>query len=337
MSDIDEKILVVDDEEAIRRLLTQKLTSIGYGCVTAENAADAMEVLRVNRVSLVILDVRMPGKSGLEVLPDIKSCYPDTSVIMATAVGEIETVVSSMKLGAYDYLSKPFNLTQMVLSVRRALATRSLELELRDYHENLARKVEEQSKQIRAAFLSSVTSLAFALEAKDGYTSGHSQRASKLAVAIAGELDLYDGLIEKIRIAGLLHDIGKIGIPETILNKPSRLTPEEYGRVRMHCEVGERILRPIVEDEETLSIVRHHHERFDGKGYPDGLARDSIPIGARILAVADTYDAITSERPYRRAMSPDVAVLEIGRNCLTQFDPSTAGALLRVFQKVEAP
>jgi HD-GYP domain-containing protein (c-di-GMP phosphodiesterase class II) len=249
---------------------------------------------------------------------------------MATAVGETAAIVESMRLGAYDYLSKPFSSTDVVLSVRRALATRCMELELRDYHENLAQKVEEQAEKIRSSFLSSVAALAFALEAKDAYTIGHSQRVSELATTIGRQIGLPEETIEKTRIAGLVHDIGKIGVSESILNKPGRLTEDEYEQVKTHCAMAERILRPIIEDADTLSMVRHHHERYDGRGYPDGLRGEEIPVGARILAVADTYDAMTSERPYRKALDPETARLEIERSTWTQFDPGVVTAFVNI-------
>jgi putative two-component system response regulator len=333
----NETILVVDDEEGIRRFLAQKLSGEGYRCAEAANGDEALAALLKDPVSLVILDVRMPGRSGVEILSEIKSTSPETQVIMATAVGEISTVVECMRLGAYDYLSKPFSSTDVVLSVRRALATRTMELELRDYHENLAQKVEEQARKIRDSFLSSVTALAFALEAKDRYTIGHSQRVSELAVTVGRKLGLPADTIEKTRIAGLVHDIGKIGIPEAILNKPGHLTVDEYEQVKTHCATAERILGPIIEDTDTLSMVRHHHERYDGRGYPDGLRGEEIPIGARILAVADTYDAMTSERPYRRAMAPEIACLEIEQSSWTQFDLSVATAFVKILRTSPPP
>ena len=165
---------------------------------------------------------------------------------------------------------------------------------------------------------------------KTGIRADTLQRVAELAAIIGRKLGLSDDEIEKTRIAGLVHDIGKIGIPEAILNKPGRLTVGEYDQVKTHCETGERILRPVVDDAETLSMVRHHHERYDGRGYPDGLKGEEIPIGARILAVADTYDAMTSERPYRKAMATELACLEIEQSSWTQFDPRVAGAFVKI-------
>jgi len=325
-----EGILIVDDEEVIRRFLHQRLSSEGYQCQEASSADQALDELKSNPTELVILDIKMPGKSGMELLPELKVRYPDTAVIMATAIADTSTAIQCMKEGAYDYITKPFNLDEVVLSVGKALEKRRLELENRDYQQHLEQQVEEQAKKIRASFLNAITALAYALEAKDIYTSGHSQRVTEISVAIARELGMPQDSIDKIRLAGLVHDIGKIGIRESVLNKPASLTDEESKHIKSHCEAGERILTPIVEDEEILKAVRHHHERYDGMGYPDGLRGEQIPLGARILAVADTFDAMTSERPYRAAMSDEAACAEIERCKGTQFDPEVADAFLRI-------
>jgi len=353
-----ETILIVDDEEEIRKLLKQKMVDEGYRCREAGGAAQALDELQTGVVALVLLDINMPGKSGAQLLPEIRAGYPDTVVVMATAIGDAATAVHCMRQGAYDYVTKPFNLGGVVLSVERALEKRRLELELRGYQQHLEERVSEQAEKIRQSFLNALTALAYALEAKDKYTSGHSERVAELAVAIAGELGLPQEQVEKIRLAGQVHDIGKIGVKESVLGKPGRLTDEEFQHIKSHCEMGERILAPLVEDREILLMVRHHHERYDGAGYPDGLSAAKIPLpagilavaegyaemihdeaesgaplwgrGAGVLAVADTYDAMTSERPYRKAMSDEIACAEIERGKGTQFDPEVADAFLRI-------
>ena len=325
-------ILLVDDEEIIRRLLSQKLSAEGYRCEQAANAELALKKLKGDSIELVILDIKMPGKSGVELLPEIKDKYPDTAVIMATAVSDANTAINCMKAGAYDYVTKPFNLDEVSFSVERALERRRLELENRDYQQHLEQKVEEQARKIRATFFNAVTALAYALEAKDVYTSGHSQRVTEISVAIAEEMGLSKADVEKIRLAGLVHDIGKIGVREAVLNKPGSLSEEEYKHVRQHSETGEHILEPIVDDKEILKAVRHHHERCDGWGYPDGLSGEQIPRLSRIISVADTFDAMTSERPYRTAMTKEEACAEVERCKGTQFDPETADAFLRVWR-----
>lgn len=324
-----ERILIVDDEELVRRLLHQKLAGEGYRCEEASSADQALDELRSNPVELVLLDIRMPGKSGAELLPKIMASYPDTAVIMITATTDTHIAIQCMKQGAYDYLTKPFNLDEVALSIARALGKRRLELENRDYQQHLEEKVEAQASKIRASFLSAVTALAYALEAKDKYTSGHSQRVAEISVATAKELGMPQDRIKRIRLTGLIHDIGKIGVREFVLNRPTRLTDEEFYEIKHHCEMGEHILSPIVDDKEILNMVRYHHERYDGTGYPDGLKDKQIPLGARILAVADAYDAMTSERPYRRAMSTETACAEIEHCKGTQFDPEVADAFFR--------
>jgi putative two-component system response regulator len=323
-------ILITDDEMVIRRLLKQRLTSEGYRCLEAGSASWALDELRDSEVALVILDIKMPGKSGVQLLPEIRAGYPDVMVIMATAITDTSTAIHCMRLGAYDYITKPFNLDEVVMSVDKALEKRRLLIENRDYQHNLEQKVEKQAKKIRSAFFNAITALAYALEAKDSYTSGHSQRVSEISVAIARELGLPQEDIDKIELAGRVHDVGKIGVRESVLNKSDKLTDEEFQHIKYHPEAGERILAPIVEGKEILQIVRHHHEHYDGTGYPDELSGDEIPLGARILAVADSYDAMISERPYRGAMSVEEACAEIEWGKNTQFDPEVAGAFLRI-------
>lgn len=323
------EILLVDDEAMIRRLLSQKLSGEGYHCQEAANASQALERLKDDSIELVILDIKMPGKSGVELLVELKAKYPDTAVVMATAVDDTNTAIDCMRKGAYDYITKPFNLEELSFSVARALERRRLKLENRDYQLHLEQKVEAQSQKIRVSFFNAVTALAYALEAKDIYTSGHSQRVTEISVAIAEEMGLPGESIEKVRLAGLVHDIGKIGVREEVLNKPGGLNTDEYEHIKLHSEIGARILTPIIEDEEILLAVRHHHERYDGRGYPDGLKSEEIPQLARIIAVADTFDAMTSERSYRKAMAKEEACAEIERCKCSQFDPEAADAFLR--------
>ncbi len=348
------RILIVDDEVRVREILSRKLTDNGYHCCTASDGNLALKELKAKPAALVLLDISMPGKSGIEVLKVINEKYPDTAAIMVTAVADIEIAINSMKMGAYDYIIKPIDLKLLLLSVDRALEKRRLILENREYQHSLEKKVSAQTRRIRESFLNSITSLANALEAKDKYTHGHSHRVTEIAVAIAQELGVSVEKIEKISLAGLVHDIGKIGVRESVLNKPGKLTDDEFEHVKLHCEIGEHILRPVIEDKEVLEMVRHHHERYDGTGYPDGLAGEQITKGASIvavaeavaeacdtivsdaamtLAVADAYDSMTSARPYRPAMTSKVACAELKRGKGKQFDPSIVEALFKVLGK----
>ncbi len=325
-------ILVVDDEEHVRKLLQRILEDAGYNVLMAGSGQEALDKLLQSEnqePQLILLDIKMPGKLGIELLPEIKTSYPDTAIVMATATSDINIAIQCMKQGAYDYITKPFNLDEVILCVDRALEKRRLELEVKEYRQHLEAKVAEQAEKIRASFLNAITALAYALEAKDKYTSGHSQRVADISVAIAKKMGLPEESIDKVRLAGLLHDIGKIGVRESVLNKPSRLTDEEFQHVQKHSEIGEHILAPIADDEEILRLVRYHHEHYDGSGYPDRLEYDQIPLGARILAISDAYDAMTSERPYRKAMSNKAAYTEIEHGEGTQFDPGVADTFLR--------
>jgi response regulator RpfG family c-di-GMP phosphodiesterase len=344
------KVLIVDDESRVREIISRKLENEGYHCLTAPNGNNALKLLRADQVDLVLLDIIMPGKSGKEVLEEIKAKYPDTAVIMITAVADVQTAIGLMKAGAYDYIIKPIELNILMLSMTRALEKRDLLLENREYQTHLEQKVQEQTEKVRQSFLNSTTSLVNALEAKDKYTHGHSQRVTKIAVAIGKELTIPRYMLEKIELAGLLHDVGKIGVSEVILNKPGKLSSDEFELVKSHCEIGERILIPIIEDKEILEMVRHHHERYDGTGYPDGLSGEQITQAASImavaeayatilspgalsLAVADAYDAMTSDRPYRPAMSPEAACVELERNRGKQFDPGIVDIFLKLQKK----
>ena len=323
-------LLIVDDEESIRGFLHRRLSREGFQCQEASSVNQALDKLRSSPVDLVILDIKMPGKPGTELLPQIKTSYPDTAVVMATAITDTNIAVQCMKQGAYDYLTKPFNLDEVIISANRALETKRLELENREYQQHLEERVKEQAEKIRSSFLNAIAALAYALEAKDKYTSGHSRRVTQIAIAIAQELGMSPESVNKIQLAGQVHDIGKIGVREFVLNKPGKLTPAEFRDIKRHCEIGERILTPIADDEDINQMVRHHHELYDGTGYPDGLKGECIPLGARVLAVADTFDAMTSSRPYRPAVSIDEALNEIGKCADTQFDPAVVAAFLKI-------
>ena len=323
------RILVVDDEAMVRRLLCQRLSREGYQCEEADGAEQALDGLKGSSIDLVILDIKMPGKSGIELLPEIKAAYPDTAVMMATALTDVNIAIQCMKQGAYDYISKPFNLGEVVLSVDGVLERRRLELEIREYQQYLEQKVEEQTKEIRKVFLGAIKALAFALEAKDKYTAGHSRRVTEIAEAISEELGLSPDAIEDLRWAGLLHDVGKIAIDQLIQNKPGELTPEEYEHIMTHPQVGAGIVKPVVNGK-VVEMIEHHHDRYDGSGMNQVVVGEDIPLGARILAVADAFDAMTSDRSYRAAMSIGEALSEIKRCTGTQFDPVVVAAFLKI-------
>jgi putative two-component system response regulator len=328
MLDQQETLLIVDDEAAIRKVLFQKLSREGYQCEEADAAEQVLNTLATSPIALVILDIKMPGKSGIELLPEIKSGYPDTEVIMATAVTDINVAIQCLKQGADDYLCKPFNLEEVSLAVQRALEKRRLKLEIREYQQFLEEKVEEQTGEIRKIFLGAIEALVSALEAKDKYTGGHSRRVTEVALALGNELGLSGEDMEDLRWGSLLHDVGKIAIDQLIQNKPGKLTREEYEHIMTHARIGADIVRPIVNGK-IIEIIEHHHDHYDGSGLHQVTVGDDIPLGARILAVADALDAMTSDRPYRPAMSITKAIDEIKRCAGTQFDPDVVTALLK--------
>jgi putative nucleotidyltransferase with HDIG domain len=329
MKDKPERILIVDDEAMIRKLLRQRLSREGYRCEEADSSVEALDSLSGHPAELVILDIKMPGKSGADLLPELKTLYPDTAVLMATALVDVNIAIQCMRQGAYDYIAKPFNLDLVILSVGKALEKRRLGLEVREYQQYLEQKVDEQTEEARKVFLSAMEALVFAVEAKDKYTAGHSRRVTQFAVAIGRQAGLSSEEIEDLRWGGLLHDVGKIAVDQLIQNKPGELTPEEYEHVMIHAHIGANIVKPVV-NQRVVEMIEHHHDYYDGNGMKQVVSGEEIPLGARILAVADALDAMTSDRPYRSAMSVDEALSEIMRCSGTQFDPVLVATLLKI-------
>jgi response regulator RpfG family c-di-GMP phosphodiesterase len=322
--------LIVDDEPRLRQVMVHLMRGDGFQCVEASNGLEALEQLAQHSFSLVLSDLRMPKMDGLELLGEIRCRYPDTAVVMITAVADVETAVKCLAVGAADYVVKPYQLDDVRARVSQALEKRRLILENRAYRERLEERVEEQGRRLEELFLASIQTLAEALELKDPYTRGHSVRVSYYSMAIATALGLEGEMLRQIELGGHVHDIGKIGVRETVLNKAERLTAEEYKHIMMHPVLGWRILAPLLGDTpHALNIVRSHHERFDGRGVPDGLQGDGIPLEARIAAAADAFDAMTSDRPYRPVgMTLQMALAEIRRCSGTQFDPMVVEAVM---------
>jgi len=304
----------------------------GFICHEAANGRAALDLLEQVPATLVISDLHMPELDGMGLLRGVRDRLPDTAVIMITAVADVATAVSALAVGAMDYLTKPFHVDEVRARVRQALEKRRLILENRGYQQGLEARVAEQSRRLESLFLASIQSLADALEVKDPYTHGHSLRVSRYSIAIARTIGLSAEAIHQIEIGGRVHDIGKIGVREAVLNKPGPLTPEEYQHIMTHPTVGWRILSPLLQDVPmSLNIVRWHHERYDGSGVPEKLVGDAIPLEARIVAVADTFDAMTSVRPYRPGVPVGDTLTELRRCSGAQFDPVCVSAFCDAF------
>ncbi len=329
--------LIVDDEPRLRQVMVHLMRADGFQCIEAGNGLEALEQLEKYPVTLVLSDLRMPKMDGFELLRNIRDRFADAAVVMITAVADVEIAVNCLAIGAADYVVKPYVLDDVRARVAQALEKRRLILENRAYKEGLEERVQEQARRLEELFLASVQSLAEALELKDPYTRGHSVRVSQYSATIARSMGLGGEILRQIELGGHVHDIGKIGVRETVLNKPERLTPEEYQHIMTHPVLGWRILAPLLGDTpNALNIVRSHHERFDGRGVPDGLAGTDIPLEARIVAAADSLDAMTSDRPYRASeMTLDMALDEIRRCSGTQFDPTVVEALIAAADRGE--
>ncbi len=324
--------VVADDEAHLRRVLVRLMEGEGFICHEAPNGRAALELLERVQATLLLSDLHMPELDGMGLLREVRERRPDTAVIMITAVADVATAVSALSVGAMDYLTKPFHLDEVRARVRQALEKRRLILENRGYQISLEMRVAEQSRRLESLFLASIQSLADALEVKDQYTHGHSLRVSRYSVAIAEVIGMSAADIQQIELGGRVHDIGKIGVRETVLNKPGPLTDDEYRHIMTHPVVGWRILSPLLRDVPmSLNIVRGHHERYDGSGVPDELVGDAIPFEARIVAVADTFDAMTSVRPYRPGVPLADTLAELRRCSGAQFDPQCVAAFCEAF------
>lgn len=351
MPDHFKEILIVDDEPLIRDILVRKLTGAGYRPTPAENAFEALNRMKERAYPLVISDVIMPGMDGIELLKRLRAMYPDTSVIMITAVSNVSIAIEALREGAYDYLIKPFNLEEVVLSLKNALEKRRLILENRLYQEHLEEIVKAQTaeirqvlsaerqktselnqalEEIRVTHHATVEALSTALDYRDNETEGHSQRVVRYSLEIGNVLELAKHTIEILSRGTLLHDIGKIGVPDSVLWKPGKLNEEEWVEMRKHVDYGYKMLKYIPFLKDAARIVLHHHERYDGAGYPQSLKGKDITIGARIFAVADTYDAMTTDRPYRKALTDQDAREEIRRCSGSQFDPHIVEAFFNI-------
>ncbi len=327
------RILIVDDDESVRDVISVLLREEGYHCDTASGAEMALDMAEREDTPLVISDMKMPGKDGLWLLENFRDKHPDTSIIMLTGYGDTESAVDCLRRGAVDYLLKPPKLTDLIRSIERALAKRRIELARKKYQKKLERKVRDRTTELRKAlkdisvtYENTLMALVSALDAREHETSDHSIRVVEYTVAIANQIGIKGVELEEIGRGALLHDIGKIGVPDAVLLKPGKLTNEEWVEMRKHPDIGFNMIQPIPFLSVPATIVLSHQERWDGQGYPRKLKHHEIHIGARIFAVADTLDAMTSDRPYRKGTTFSNAVAEITRCGGSQFDPEVVKA-----------
>lgn len=329
--------LIVDDEGSVRDALSKFLTAIGHEVVTASDSAGAMAEIRRRKIACILLDVRLPDASGLDLVPVILEQEPFAAILMLTAVNDAHSAALCMQRGAMDYLVKPVDLPDLQRAIVRALARRRETIEQAQTQAWLRQEIVQRGADLRRErsnleriSVATLEALVNALEAKDAYLRGHSARVADLSAMVAAELGLGDEQIEMVRTAGRLHDIGKIGIRDEVINKKGPLTDDEFEHVKSHVAIGAQILAPLTHLREVIAFVRSHHERADGTGYPDGLATSAIPIGARILGAAEIYDALTTARPYQEKMSPDEAVARMRDLVGTVIDADVHRALSAV-------
>jgi cyclic di-GMP phosphodiesterase len=333
-----DRILVVDDEEPIREIVASMLGTAGYACKQAASGMEALAVLTSGEeFELMLSDLMMADLDGIGLLERTKEKYPDMPVVMVTAVHDISVALAAIRNGAYDYLLKPFEREQLLNTVSRALENRRLKVENRTYQTNLESLVKARTDQLQAAMASlersydiTLEALGDALDLKDRETEGHSKRVTAFTIAIARAMGLPREQINTIARGAFLHDIGKMAIPDKILNKPGKLESDEMTIMREHAYHGYQIVKKIPFLAEAAEIVYSHQERFDGSGYPRGLKGEQIPLGSRIFSIADTLDAITSDRIYRPAQSLQAAREEIAKWSGRQFDPEVVKVFLEM-------
>jgi len=349
-------VLFVDDEVNILKALQRLLRNEPIDVLTANSPSEAFELIERAAPQVIVSDQRMPEMSGVDFLSSVRDRHSDVVRMMLTGYTDMTIAVEAINKGEiYRLITKPWNDEELKATLRQAFdhydlkaeikrlnsVTREQNFKLQDMNKNLEEKVRERTKQLdgkntelRTAYIQTIRALAEAIDAKDAYTRGHSERVAVYASRIAREMNLRKELIERVYFAGLLHDVGKIGIPDAIITKPDRLNEEEYEEIKRHPEIGAKILEPVEFLRSVVPCVRHHHEWYDGcqNGYPDRLAGDQIPLPSRVIVVADTVEAMTSDRPYRKALPVDAVVKEMHKYSGTQFDPVVVDAFLKLIE-----
>jgi putative nucleotidyltransferase with HDIG domain len=330
-------VLVVDDEEPIRNALKRFLTGLGYSVYTTGSGSEALSVLREQEVAIMLADIRMPGMSGIDLVPQAIDVAPDLAVVMLSAINDATTAALCMQRGAVDYLTKPLELEDLARAVQGALRRREtlmegrrLDAQLKEEFASKAAEWERERANTHRITVATLEAMVNAMEARDPYLRGHSARVADLAATIAAHLGLSDDDVELVRLAGRLHDIGKVGTREAVMNKPGPLAIEEYEHIKQHVVIGWQLLAPLTRLGPILGGVRSHHEHWDGTGYPDGLRGEAIPIAARIIGAAEVYDALSTSRPYQDKIPSSQAIRRLGELVGTVLDPKIFAALSEV-------
>jgi response regulator RpfG family c-di-GMP phosphodiesterase len=326
-------VLLVDDNAAVRRLLRSVLEPAGYALREAGDGEEALRLLEDEGADLILCDLQMPGMGGLALLRRIRAVDDTVAFIILTGAGTTDDAVEALRLQADDYLTKPFHVDEVLFAAERAVTHRRLLRESRMRRQHLEERVAEQALQIQSMLVEALRTLAAAIEMRDDYTGGHVERVARYAVATGWEMGLEGEELRHLWVGALLHDVGKIGVPDGILKKPGRLTDEEYEVMKRHPEIGAGIMQRSSFLRPGLPAVLHHQERWDGTGYPAGLAGEEISLQGRIVSVVDTFDAISSSRPYREGGTLEHAFSELRRCAGTQFDPAVVEAFVRAAEK----
>lgn len=326
-------VTIIDDEPLVLETLVRAAELWNFRCQTARTADQAIKALELHPTPLVVTDLNLPDRDGVWVVREVLNRWPKTTVIVITGAADGEAAIQCLNAGATRYFKKPIRLDEFRLGLEKAYRDYLVRREHEHYHQHLEVTVHRQTRQIRRQFLSTIDSLVRTLEARDPGTSGHSQRVRRYALRLASALGFDEPQRHHLSVAAKLHDIGKFGVPEAILHKTGCLTEEELEIVRRHPIVSERILAPVIRNREVLSAVRGHHERVDGTGYPDGLAGDQVPVLARVLTIADCFDALTTHRSYRAALPVSHAVDVMQEGAGRRFDAD----FVRVFAEAVVP
>lgn len=329
-----DKILVIDDELAPRESIRMVLKD-HYDVSTASGAIEGLNMMMLDPADLVVMDIKMPKMDGITALQEIKSIHPDTEVILLTAYASLETARDAIRFGAFDYLIKPFDKDDVLIVVEKGLERRRTNAGLKMERDKLldkTSKLEDQISEARTNIMNyydgTVKALIHTIDAKDHYTFNHSNRVAELASALAKVIGVPEKTIKALQHAASIHDIGKIGIEETILKKKGKLTTDEYEEMKHHPAIGARIVQSVPFLEDAVPVILYHHERFDGTGYPEGFKKHQIPLSARIVLVADAVDAMMSDRPYRKALPMEKVMSELKEHSGTQFDPEITHIIL---------